>query len=92
MLRQYSSGGGGGGSSSNGTGGRTPPSGGFIKNFVENLRKSLDKNKEMHESLKAFEDERSRVVKSDSVKLLRQKFSDTKVSNMCHYGLLLCIY
>lgn len=74
-MRQYSGKGSGGG--------KTPPSGGFFKNFVENLRKSLDKNKEIHESLKAFEDERSRVVKSDSVKLFKQKASDTKVHTYC---------
>ena len=63
------------------SGGKSPPSGGFFKNFVENLRKSLEKDKQIHDSLKAFEDERSRVVKSDSVKLLKEKASKAKVIN-----------
>ena len=33
----------------------------------------------MQENLKAFESERSQIVQSDSVKLLRQKASDAKV-------------
>lgn len=65
------------------SGSNTPPaggSGGFFKTFFENLRKSMEKDKEMQDSLKAFEEERSRIVKSDSVKLFRQQLSDTKVS------------
>ena len=50
-----------------------------MKNFVENLRKSLEKDKEMMDSLKAFESEKSRVVKSDSVKLFKQRASNAKV-------------
>ena len=52
----------------------------LFRNFVENLRKSIKKDKEIQESLKAFEDERSKIVKSDSVKLFRQQFSNARVS------------
>lgn len=58
---------------------RTPPNGGLIKSFIDNLRKNLEKSKEMQENLKAFESERSRIVKSDSVKLLREKIAGTQV-------------
>ena len=52
---------------------------GFIKTFVENLRKNLNKDKEMQENLKAFESEKSRIIQSDSVKLFRQKIGNMKV-------------
>ena len=61
---------------------QAPPTGGFFKNFVENLRKSVEKDHKMQESLKAFEDERSKIVKSDAVKLFRQRLSDTRVRNI----------
>ena len=58
-----------------------PPTGGggFIKAFVDNLRKSLVKDQEMQKSLKAFESERKKVVQSDAVKLLREKSTLMKV-------------
>jgi hypothetical protein len=49
--------------------------GGIIKTFLENLKKNIEKNKEMQESLKAFEDERNRIVRTDAVKLFKQKIS-----------------
>ena len=66
------------------SGGRNPPSGGFVKNFINNLRKSLENEKQVHQNLKAFDEERNRVVQSDSVKLLRQKASATKVLYTCN--------
>ena len=68
--------------------------GGLFRNFVENLRKSLEKDKEIQDNLKAFEDERSKIVKSDSVKLFRQQFSNTRVSKLSHESelrLIICV-
>ena len=58
-------------------------SGGFIKAFIDNLRKSLDKDQEMQKSLKAFESERKKVVQSDAVKLFREKAAVIKVCFVC---------
>ena len=69
--------------------------GGLFRTFVENLRKSLEKDKEIQENLKAFEDERSKIVKSDSVKMFRQQFSNTRVSKLSHVTelhLILCFF
>ena len=61
---------------------RTPADGGVFRTFIDNLRKNLEKNKEMQENLKAFEEERDRIVKNDAVKLFKEKLSGTQV----HYG------
>ena len=51
----------------------------MFRTFIDNLRKNLEKNKEMQENLKAFEEERDRIVKNDAVKLFKEKLSGTQV-------------
>ena len=55
------------------------------------MRNSLEKDKQIQSNLKAFEEERSRVVKSDAVKLFRQRITSTKVVCCNLYYHLKCV-
>ena len=52
--------------------------GGFIRNFLDNLRKGLEK-KEMQESLKGFHEEREKLEKSYVMQSAREKLISAKV-------------
>ena len=66
-----SGGGGAGGGGAGGGGGRK----GFFQNFFNNLRKGVEKNPEMQDSLKSFHEEREKLHQSYVAQQLRLKFS-----------------
>ena len=65
------SGGGGGGGGGGGAGGRK----GFFQNFFDNLKKGVEKNQEIQESLKGFHEEREKLHQSYVAQQIRLKFA-----------------
>ena len=53
--------------------------GGFLRNFVANLRRSLEQNKDMQESLRGFHEERTKMEQSYVLQRTREKLVDAKV-------------
>ena len=66
-------GGASGGGSGNG-GGRK----GFFQNFIDNVRKGLNQNREMQENLKGFHEEREKLQRSYVLQQAKQKVIDAK--------------
>ena len=53
---------------------------GFFANFLANLQKGLERNKDMQESLKGFHEERSKLQQSYYLQAAREKLAKAKVS------------
>ncbi len=67
---------GGGGGASGGGGGRgAGPGKGFFQTFLDNLKKGVEKNQEMQESLKGFHEEREKLHQSYVAQQVRLKFA-----------------
>ena len=66
-----SGGGGGASGGGGGTGGRK----GFFQNFLDNLKKGVEKNQEIQESLKGFHEEREKLHQSYVAQQVRLKFA-----------------
>lgn len=81
--RWYSGGGasGRGGASGGSGGGRK----GFFQNFIENIRKGLNQNREMQESLKGFHEEREKLQKSYILQQAKEKAAEA-TSKVFEYG------
>ena len=62
--------GGGGGAGGGGGGGK-----GFFQNFFDNLKKGVEKNQEMQESLKGFHEEREKLQQSYVAQQVKLKFA-----------------
>ena len=79
-VRWYSStnqGGGasGGGGGASGGGGGAGGKKGFFQNFLDNLKKGVEKNQEIQESLKGFHEERDKLHQSYVAQQVRLKFA-----------------
>ena len=66
---------GGGGGASGGGGGGGAGRKGFFQNFLDNLKKGVEKNQEMQESLKGFHEEREKLHQSYVAQQVRLKFA-----------------
>jgi len=56
--------------------------GGFLRNFIANLQRGLEQNKDMQESLRGFHEERTKMEQSYVLQTARQKMTDAKVRGM----------
>lgn len=56
--------------------------GGFLRNFIANLQRGLEQNKDMQESLRGFHEERTKMEQSYVLQTARQKLTDAKVRGM----------
>lgn len=65
---------GGGGGASGGAGGGGGGRKGFFQNFFNNLKRGVEKNQEMQESLKGFHEEREKLHQSYLVQQAKLKF------------------
>lgn len=74
-IRWYSKEGGAGAGNGKGSSGKPPSSGGFLKNFIQNFRKSV-KEDNVQESLKGFHEEREKMQQSYVVQQAMQKLKD----------------
>ena len=84
-VRWYSEGNTGGGASSGGGGTGGGGRKGFFQNFFENLRKGVNQNREMQESLKGFQEEREKLQKSYVVQQAKEKAVEAK-NRVFEYG------
>lgn len=71
VVRWSSSGEGGGG----GGKGEEQKRAGFVQNFLSNLRKSFERNKEMQESLQGLQEERHRMKQSYVVQAAKERLT-----------------
>ncbi|XP_064390541.1 mitochondrial import inner membrane translocase subunit TIM44-like isoform X2 [Halichondria panicea] len=70
-----------GGGASSGGGGRK----GFFRNFIENIRKGVNQNREMQESLKGFHEERDKLQKSHVMQQAKEKAAEA-TTKVFEYG------
>ena len=66
---------GGGGGANGGGGGGAGGRKGFFQNFLDNLKKSVEKNQDIQESLKGFHEEREKLHQSYVAQQVRLKFA-----------------
>lgn len=67
-----------GGGASGGGSGNGGARKGFFQNFMDNMRKGFNQNREMQESLKGFHEEREKLQKSYVLQQAKQKVIDVK--------------
>ncbi len=71
--------------SKGGASGGGGPRKGFFQNFIENIRKGLNQNREMQESMKGFHEERDKLQKSYVMQQAKEKAVEA-TSKVYEYG------
>ena len=84
-MRWYTEGNTGGGASGGSSGGGGGGRKGFFQTFLDNLRKGVNQNREMQESLKGFQEEREKLQKSYVMQQAKERAVEAK-NRMFEYG------